>query len=519
MNISFLKTWIVPCLIVWVIVDKLYLKPGSAIPDGIRVISKCLMLFVPVVSGSLIVLYYSALPSQKKTILVHLMQLLLAINTIILLHANVVAIFYTLYHDTVQEYFNYAPNLTCSLVVQEQNVAVILNCLIAIVCFKIMAALMPNCYLSMNHNLARNITCITMAVSLVWEYFYYLIYYETLCTKHNIYNTQTFFGFTVDKNKVKEKPATLVYHVAAGLVIQFLKLFGQWGIKNFRKQLKARNHQVCPRQIKKYDKGRVEPQRSYKVFNTNNLDEKQTNEVIISTKKRVKDHIIVDERKGNPQKNEDIIVIEVNEVIYKPRNTITLVDDNINAVTSKKQEMANHHMIEIKWLDDEKNIVKDEIKGVREEINVEANGVVVEKNCGGSVPSPSTSRMKNVNGESGLTKVSMEVRTLPDLKINNLIPRIDVEEIRILESSKETTCTQHTPKPQLLKTDYVAWVGAFSLILTGVTVFINSENDTIIEMNGIISNIFFIVMPTYWILRSEEKTKFVKRRFIRFINR
>jgi hypothetical protein len=232
-------------------------------------------------------------------------------------------------------------------------------------------------------------------------------------------------------------------------------------------------------------------------------------------------------RKEEPLKVEDISFEEITtRDIKKDTFKPSFDQDNINAVTLKVQLADDLEIEECKLFDFKVNGVKgetievidvdnssigeihirEETKGVRSEINSDK--------CGSSM---STSTMVD---KPAIMRASMEKdKALPDLKINNFTPRIDVEQISILDVSKETTGLQQTPKPQLLKTDYVAWVGVFSLTLTIVTIFVNSKNDNIIKMNGIISNIFFIVMPTYWILRSEEKTKFVQRRATRFMNK
>ena len=540
-----LKSLIVPFLVIWVVLDNIFLAADiDTVPNSIKVFIKCLMLLIPIVSGSLIVMYYGSLPPQKKTILVHLMQLFLAINTIILLHTIVVVVIYNLFNETLKEYFLYAPNLACSIFVQESNLAAIFNCLDVIVCFKTMAALMPNEYLSMNHNQARNITFIIMTISWVFEYSYYLICYETLCTDQNIYNNKTFFGLIVDETTAKTKPKTLYYHMAVGFTIQAIKLFCEWwktkktsmnyfnlkkvgvlgetgypktnqDLQSILKQLdqtKGKNDQCsnlqCQVEIEK--KSPILPyhqanfdinstlqdnQDSVEVHCVNpekvNCEAKNTNDFIITKGQIVEDYLMVDKMKEDPLKVVDIsfdeiLIMEIDNI--EEEESINVGSVVPSGITSKEQQED----------------VKCEVNGVKGEVN----DVACEDISGAR-------KVQSIGRETS----SEEERAFVDVKINNFVPRIGIEEVRILEGYQGKFSPQQTLKPQLLKTDYAFWAGWFSFILILFTVFVNGKNDHVIKMTSITSHLFFIVMPTYWILRSEEKTKFVQRRFIRWMNR
>ena len=70
----------------------------------------------------------------------------------------------------------------------------------------------------------------------------------------------------------------------------------------------------------------------------------------------------------------------------------------------------------------------------------------------------------------------------------------------------------------LLNTDIAIYIGTAALALAIFTVFINSENNSVIIIHLIVVRVFFLALPPYWILRSGEKTIFVIRRLKRFFN-
>ncbi len=73
-------------------------------------------------------------------------------------------------------------------------------------------------------------------------------------------------------------------------------------------------------------------------------------------------------------------------------------------------------------------------------------------------------------------------------------------------------------KHLLLNTDIAIWISTMGLVLAIFTVYINSENKGVIIVHLIVARIFFLALPPYWILRSEDKTLFAERGLKRFFN-
>ena len=84
----------------------------------------------------------------------------------------------------------------------------------------------------------------------------------------------------------------------------------------------------------------------------------------------------------------------------------------------------------------------------------------------------------------------------------------------------DTGDAKPTPlKSNLIKISIALLVGIPIFALALYTVFINPKNNIIILIHGVIGKIFFQVLPSYWILRDEEKIQFVQRRFNRLRNK
>ena len=114
-----------------------------------------------------------------------------------------------------------------------------------------------------------------------------------------------------------------------------------------------------------------------------------------------------------------------------------------------------------------------------------------------------------------------EIESTPvQAQASQLVPRRNTKaDIGKIETINTQNVSLKSPKLQMIKTDNVIMVGVVALILAFFTVFVNHTNNAVIIIHFLMGKIFFLVAPTYWILRSEEKTKFVQRRFHRLRSR
>ena len=526
MSLSWLKSALLPILVLAVVLSNL-----NIFTEEVNFIIVCILIAEAIFSSFLIILYYDSLPSQKNTILTHLMKLLLILNSIILLHSLVVTLAVQFYPDKLQEFFNYVPNLTCSLIMQEPNIAFLSNCLFAIMSFKTMALVFSQEFLSMNHNRVWRITLITMVITLVFEYTFHLVQYETICTKHNIYYIKTFLRFQINKEFVKYKPATMVYHnivISLPHVIRILCYL--WKFWNSRK-----HSDIRPLKTYTLDMYRMKKINSQTNSCLKYLSEGQKLENIKNDKSKIKvftndDSKQMEEGNLNVQTGVKTNVENLHlEIAPKTFQSSPKSQENTFCEAGAKkpldccdislEDIENEEMVEYvpeqgrKYLSDHP---KQYTTSPSTSTYVESS----QNKSNKATDNGSRIFIEESKISNNRTKVNLggniEEDTKSAKKINNFIPRIGVEEIRILEDPKDTTGSQQTKKPQLLKTDYAIWLGTIIVILASFTVFVDSYNDGVILIHSIISKIFFLVLPTYWILRSEEKTKFVERRFNRF---
>jgi hypothetical protein len=685
MKVTRLKPWIVPCLVIAVVIDGL-----SILPDSIQLFSTFIVTTVAIISGVIITMYYESLPSQKKTILLLLMELLMILNSIFLMQNFIVVQAIRLIPESIQTSLDNSPNLMCSIISQEQNLAIIFNCIFLIVCFKTMAAIMPAEYLSMNHNRVWTVTYSLMIVLWVLEYAFYLFYYGSWCNKHNIYNLKTFYGLIVDNAKIKLKPATLVVHMTAGSVPQTIKFIGYlWKRLKSRKSVNHRRNKIDLMDILEHNLFKKKAPSSSKYLIQENKtgedtknSEYQNNSISLGIE--VEDMILCYPRKTDPSnkaefiskldnkssgsaltnkechqmennyakvehlvgnvanntieedlnsrgsdgvlchiqveqepvKSTDIIIhdieasereavkcmdviiedieeseieavkctdvfiediegsdikpviyadciiegiekseiesvnaeVIINDIEASDINPIICTDYIIEGIEKSELEavkcmdviIQNVEVSEMKPVNCSDIIIQDIEEGEIEQVNNKAfnqisiandiyknnarefEKVEVQEKLSNHQFKTAANRTKEKPTRS-INSLSEDENNLIEVKINNFIPRTVIEKTKACEESKTLEASlsniQKTPKPQLLNTDYVIWLGTIAVILAIFTIFFDSENNSVIMFQYSLSRIFFFVMPTYWIIRSEEKTKFIKRRFNRFVYR
>ena len=504
MGQSWLKSLIVPCLVLIVVVDGL-----QVLPDSVNLITRCTLIAVSVLSAGAIVMYYASLPSQKKTILVHLMQMYMVLNSIILIHGLIISVL-KYERNTMQAMLDYAPNLTCSIMMEECNIVIFCNCCFAFLLFKTLASVASTEYLSMNHDKTWKITCFTITISMIIEYTFLMIYYGTWCTLRNIHYIETFTVYTFDKSQLKYKPETLVIHEILMFLpelIKFMnnlwrKLSSKWYCK-FRYCQFDFLHNIMGRTLKeknpsslKYVTKRRLTNESDQIEDFNNIElgkikfsgnyskTKPKNQVDSLKTVMVKPYM--EFQPGSKTLSIDIPVVKVG-IAEKPRVSIR---SSSQTVDEKPIKCSDINFDDIEVLEDE-IVVCSQVKTYQ-----------------------STS-IKSISKSDKKENIDDKEKNLPCVKLNNFIPRIDMEEVKIL--AEDSSGPSKTPKPQLLKTDTAIWICAIILILA--IVIIVKLNSNVVLTHHIIAKIYFIVMPTYWIVKSEEKMNFVQRRFNRFMYR
>ena len=119
----------------------------------------------------------------------------------------------------------------------------------------------------------------------------------------------------------------------------------------------------------------------------------------------------------------------------------------------------------------------------------------------------------NTNGSNtvaysaDLNTVRIIINTPNSHNIENNNDAVDVREPQIANF-----------KNLLLNTDIAIWISTIGLVLAIFSVFINKDNKGVIVVHLMVGRIFFLALPIYWILRSEDKILFAQRRLKRIFN-
>ena len=481
---------------------------------------------------------------------------------------------------------------------------------------------MPSSYIAMNHVGTGRITIAAIILAFIIEYSYILWKYKTICTKHNIYNLQTFNGFILDKDKMNMKPATLIYHMAIILVPWLLDKIGrslkkrvsrrvmnfpneaisqvQRNIRqirnmsfvdmkdessmvvtamkndlklvdldhlNERRQQGMKGHEISKEPVKiSISKGKSTRANTQVQNNRNDVEDHNDIKVIdldaLNERRRIGESVTALESSKEQEKpsiSQMKIGIRDNHKVQKKRAKQGVINkaffdnfsekDNdidpqaIDENTTEENKTDTKDVINTVAMIHNENTKKEEESGIKHTINTNTffKAIQVDKK---ETIKRSTSLYflqaeKQMKRKSSLiflqeTKQSLgsqtqlnipsQLETVTDKKKIfkarkvSLMPRGNTPIGIRIDSASNFCGPEPTLKPQLIKIGITVWVGILILALALYTVFINPKNNIIILIHGIVGKLFFQVLAPYWILRSEEKIKFVQRRFNRLID-
>ena len=425
------------------------------------------------------------------------MKFLMINASVVIVHAVTFGILFNLFPQVIQWGLDRFPNLTCSITVNEMYTVLMSYCFLAILVFKALAVFYPAYYLSMNHVKMWKWTL--MIISVLWflEYLLILSSYKTLCTKHNKYNMITFRNLSVNSSDtdMNEKPPTFILHSAAIVVLRMFislaVLYKKRSVVKFFYKIHPSNNRIAPLQ-----RIAVIKERNYEINDQRSSDNNPKN-----TDDSSKDKYRIDA---------DIDVVEV------------LSELNIEVDPLPKP-------ILVKEFDSSDSVVLD-IDLVQ--ALTECNTYEVSRESGDEAPKLKDLLNKDKSEHCTLNLTNNHIIERDPKDLNNPEETADPNKIKIIINTNaqdglnhnltkniaESLTNNQNFRQLLLNTDIAIWIGTLGLVLAIFTVFINSHNKSVIIIHLIIGKVFFLALPPYWILRSEDKTMFALRRLKRLFN-
>ncbi len=390
------------------------------------------------------------------------MKPLIITTAIVIVHANIFGNLYYFYPAIIQWGLDEFPNLTCSLTVHEFFSVLLSYFFKAILVFKALAALSPADYLSMDHVKIWRVTFAAIMGLWIIEYIFVLANFSTMCTEQNIDNLRDFHNMSVNADIMEKKPATFLMHSATILGLRMLiYLLIILKKKTVVNKIHPYVCNIFPRSVVNE---RPETM-SFAVFETHN----ETNNVEVNV-------IALESVDASPNEN-------LGKEISFVKETTTKETSGIDANQTEQQQ---------------NNISQAEPLKESLENGEDLESVTVV---------PNTNSSNTVAYSADINTVRIIINTPNSHNIENNNDTVDVREPQIANF-----------KNLLLNTDIAIWISTMGLILAIFTVFINNENKGVIVVHLMVGRIFFLALPPYWILRSEDKVLFAQRRLKRIFD-
>ena len=458
---------------------------------------------------------------QQETVLVYLMKFLMINTSAVVVHAVSFGFFFNLFPEIIQWGLDRFPNLTCSITVNEMYTVLMSYCFLAILVFKALAIFSPAYYLSMNHVKMWKWTFSLISVLWFLEYLIILLSYKTLCTKHNIYNLQTFRNLSVNGSdtELNEKPPTLFLHSALVFILRILislvVLYKKKSIVKIFYKINPSFKRIAP--LRRISNGIIDQRNDSIPFNLITSDTalaalKRTNNQ--SNAGMSSDDNFENAEDSNKDKYGIQDDIDVVEVLSELKITVELLP---TPILVKEIDSSDSDVLDIDLVQalKECNTYEVSSKNTKEDFKLKE---FLNKDKSENYTLNSTS--ENILEKDLKDSNNFEHTVDPD-KIDIVIStntNQDGSTHNLTKNGPESVKSNQNFRQLLLNTDIAIWIGTLGLVLAIFTVFINSHNNSIIIIHHFIGKVFFLALPPYWILRSEDKTLFALRRLERLLN-
>ncbi len=442
------------------------------------------------------------------------MKFLMINTTAVVIHAVIFGTFFNLFPEIIQWGLDRFPNLTCSITVNEMYTVLMSYCFLAILVFKALAIFSPAYYLSMNHVKMWKWTFSLISVLWFLEYLIIFLSYKTLCTKHNIYNLQTFRNLSVNGSdtELNEKPPTLFLHSALVFVLRILislvTLYKNKSIVKIFYKINPSLKRIAP--LKRISNGIIDQRNDSIPFNLITSDtalavfKRTNNQSIAGMSSDDNLEIAEDSNKEKYGIQDDVDVVEV---LSELKITVELLP---KPILVKEIDSSDSDVLDIDLVQalKECNTYEVSSKNTNEDFKLKK---YLNKDKTDDHTSNSTSLNISNNFEHTVDPNKIDIILDPSNQ-EGLTPNLTKK------NGKEAVKSNQNFRQLLLNTDIAIWIGTLGLVLAIFTVFINSHNNSVIIIHGIIGKVFFLALPPYWILRSEDKTLFALRRLKRLLN-
>ena len=424
------------------------------IPKTINVVGSCILNCLALTSCGFIFLYYHSLPALKKTILVLLMQLLIITHMFILIQGMLMKLIADVIPSVLETGLKTAPNLACSIAVKQPFLVLIYYWLFAIISFKAMATGMSAKFLALNHYRVCKLTLVAICVAWILEYIIIFYLYGTVCSKPYIYYLKTFLGLNFEVDNMKNKPPTSIIHMTMLILLKPILMIGKYLRKKLIQNKKVEHLEMSTlTSVERLVKAKYQINQSVP-FNQNAES---------PFEEQVEDMHIIDIEEGTGEFSSRIFSDEIEN------------QEEVEETENVYEDIVQHCSLDIEDLD-----------SLIDATHVSAN---------------------QYNNQILLPRRNSEIEIWTLFKENDLIGQTE---------PKNEPITSNIPK--LLKIDIAIWLIMIVLILVVFHSFDDkNKNDNVLWVIIMIGDIIFLVLPHYWILRSEEKIAFIKRRLDRWM--
>ena len=379
------------------------------------------------------------------------------------------------FHENIQGYLLTLPNLTCSLLSPEPFIVLFFYNIYVILFFKVMVALYPIQYLSMDHDCVSKMVLMLMLTMWSFEFFMFTIIYGTYCHPVQIYFLKLLYNFKFDEENLNKKPSIVLVHTAITLIPQIIKFI-------------AKTKHRKDKRVHPYTASLIKKKVSF------NDIEKGNDSVTTDDNKLVDDR--TDRENFNDQLNSD------------PTNEFQNNLDSENTIV-----VRNKPKFAVFYVDNSKSIyVSRKYRGRRKipepgpssKTGDELENENVEEKEMEDYIAESFDKVIDLSTNNDNFKLELEMKEAQEAEDNF----VKDNETQIKPTSQRSTDIPLV-HPQIIKTDSFIWYSIIIAIIICIIFFVKINQ---LPVNRI-GHIGWLIIPPFWIIRTEGIFKFCQRRY------
>ena len=422
--------------------------------------------------------HYNSLALERQTVLTNFLKYSMISCSLILVYRLIMELAIAAFHQNIQGFLLTLPNLTCSLLSLEPLIVLFFYNVYVILFFKVMVALYPVQYLSMDHDCVSKMILMLMLTMWSFEYLLLAIIYGTYCHNVQIHFLKQLYSFKFDEANLNTKPSIVLVHIALILIPQIIKFIA--------KTKHRKGNQVHPTKAS-LTKNKV----PFNDVEKGNNPPTDVNELV---------HERNDKENFNRQLNcgpnnvvrRDLDDENTTVVRYKPKFAVIYVDHSKSIYISPKYRGGS----KISESGPSSNNLDNSSENKNEE-KIEVEDYIADCFC------PTIDNFKDDN-----SKMELESKENKEAK-DNTVKDIDVKMIKLT-----TQCSSDIPivDPQIIRTDSFVWYCTICTIVICVIVLVKIDKSHL-PVNRI-GHVGWLLIPPFWIIRTEEILNYVQRRYL-----